>query len=700
MRYATLIMVICVFLAQIGLAATIHVPADQPTIQAGIDSAMAGDTVLVACGLYIEWDITLKNGVCLLSETGQPDCDSIDCHMISRIFIADGVDSTTIIEGFAIAHGSIDSAGAGMICQSASPTIKNCRFCVHWSTNFGGAAVYIKNNSSPRFINCDFIDNWASSFSPAKNPDGAAIMCDSNSSGIFENCTFDHNMAQDDGGAAYAINYSSLTFEGCTFIGNRAEADSAGGSSSGGGAIYLYNNSQATFNNCVFDKDTSYAYGGAVAAYNNSTATLNFCTFTHNIAENGGALWCDDNSAFIITNCTFSQNTGNSSAGGILCANGTEVNIENSIIAFSLAGEAIVCDDLTPIVNCCDIYGNSGGDWTGCIASLEDINGNFSLDPLFCDTSAGNYRILYTSPCAPENNDCDTLIGANPSGCYDLEISAFAILNEACTQHVVDHTPLFSWDYQDIGGDGQTAYEIEVGTDNDWTTAEMWDPEIVETSDTSAEYAGSGLSDGEDYYLRLRIYNDYVWSAWYEDSFRMNTAPGSPACVSPECDEIVTKSPVFIINNSLDAEGDSLKYIFQIADDTLFNSIVLASPQITAGNITTSWSCPVMLSDNSRYYWRAKALDGFEESGWSADPVGFWIMGCGDANSDRDVNVSDAVYIINYVFVGGDPPNPIESGDCNCDGTCNVSDAVMIINYVFVGGNTPCDTDGDGQPDC
>jgi PKD repeat protein len=73
---------------------------------------------------------------------------------------------------------------------------------------------------------------------------------------------------------------------------------------------------------------------------------------------------------------------------------------------------------------------------------------------------------------------------------------------------------------------------------------------------------------------------------------------------------------------------------------------------------------------------------------------------CGDANSDEDVNVSDAVYIINYVFVGGDAPDPLESGDVNCDDTCNVSDAVWIINYVFVGGNEPCDTSGDGIPDC
>jgi len=73
---------------------------------------------------------------------------------------------------------------------------------------------------------------------------------------------------------------------------------------------------------------------------------------------------------------------------------------------------------------------------------------------------------------------------------------------------------------------------------------------------------------------------------------------------------------------------------------------------------------------------------------------------CGDANYDRSVNVSDAVLIINYVFAGGQPPYILAAGDPNCDEACNVSDAVAIINYVFAGGYDPCDTDGDGTPDC
>mgnify|MGYP006286932989 CR=1 FL=1 len=73
---------------------------------------------------------------------------------------------------------------------------------------------------------------------------------------------------------------------------------------------------------------------------------------------------------------------------------------------------------------------------------------------------------------------------------------------------------------------------------------------------------------------------------------------------------------------------------------------------------------------------------------------------CGDANSDQSVDVSDAVFIINYAFAGGTAPDPLESGDVNCDDSVDVSDAVYIINYAFAGGNTPCDTDGDGNPDC
>jgi hypothetical protein len=75
---------------------------------------------------------------------------------------------------------------------------------------------------------------------------------------------------------------------------------------------------------------------------------------------------------------------------------------------------------------------------------------------------------------------------------------------------------------------------------------------------------------------------------------------------------------------------------------------------------------------------------------------------CGDANRDCFVDISDAVWIINYVFSGGPAPIPYESGDANCDDIVDVSDAAWIMNYVFLPEYypAPCDTDNDGDPDC
>jgi hypothetical protein len=62
---------------------------------------------------------------------------------------------------------------------------------------------------------------------------------------------------------------------------------------------------------------------------------------------------------------------------------------------------------------------------------------------------------------------------------------------------------------------------------------------------------------------------------------------------------------------------------------------------------------------------------------------------CGDANSDDQVNIGDAVFLISYIFNGGPEPYPPEAGDVNGDGEPNVGDAVYLISYIFKGGPGP-----------
>jgi enterochelin esterase-like enzyme len=112
---------ITLFLLLISLniyAQIIHVPADQPTIQAGIDSASFGDTVLVADNIYYE-NINFKGkGITLAS---QYIIDSDTNHIYntvingsqpansdsgSVVYFVSGEDSSSILIGFTITGGT------------------------------------------------------------------------------------------------------------------------------------------------------------------------------------------------------------------------------------------------------------------------------------------------------------------------------------------------------------------------------------------------------------------------------------------------------------------------------------------------------------------------------------------------------------------------------------------------------------------
>lgn len=61
----------------------------------------------------------------------------------------------------------------------------------------------------------------------------------------------------------------------------------------------------------------------------------------------------------------------------------------------------------------------------------------------------------------------------------------------------------------------------------------------------------------------------------------------------------------------------------------------------------------------------------------------------GDANWDWLCTVSDAVYLINHIFVGGPAPNCLFAADADCNVIISISDVVGIINYIFAGGPVP-----------
>lgn len=61
----------------------------------------------------------------------------------------------------------------------------------------------------------------------------------------------------------------------------------------------------------------------------------------------------------------------------------------------------------------------------------------------------------------------------------------------------------------------------------------------------------------------------------------------------------------------------------------------------------------------------------------------------GDANKDDGVDISDPVYLLDYIFRGGRPPPCFDAADANNDTRIDISDPIWVLNYEFRGGPQP-----------
>jgi hypothetical protein len=93
-------------------------------------------------------------------------------------------------------------------------------------------------------------------------------------------------------------------------------------------------------------------------------------------------------------------------------------------------------------------------------------------------------------------------------------------------------------------------------------------------------------------------------------------------------------------------------------------------------------------SHSGQIDFTAKVQD--QASGTANKPYSFMIYMNGDADGSGTIDISDAVYLITYIFAGGPAPNPLGRGDADCSSSIDISDAVYLIAYIFSGGPAPC----------
>lgn len=192
--------------------------------------------------------------------------------------------------------------------------------------------------------------------------------------------------------------------------------------------------------------------------------------------------------------------------------------------------------------------------------------------------------------------------------------------------NLTDHTPMITWNYYDPQGLPQQMYQVEVGNDTSWTTAEMWATGTVAGGETSIEYAGAELVDGTRYYVRVRVYNGLLWSAWTKIDIRMNSVPTTPTVQNPAgMAGTMDDTPDLTVANASDGEYDALTYGFEVYDDAAMTTLVASiSNQAQGVSGTTKWKVATVLTDDQDYFWRARAADAYEPGQWTP-LAAFWV---------------------------------------------------------------------------
>ncbi|MHC4946332.1 MAG: right-handed parallel beta-helix repeat-containing protein, partial [Planctomycetota bacterium] len=395
-------------------ADTIHVPGDQPTIQAGIDAAVDGDTVLVAPGTYVENIDFLGKAITVKSSDGAETTiidggDPTDNDFGSVVTFYNGECLDSVLEGFTLTRGTGNTyrlcpepwtyRGGGIFCSgSSSPTIRDNMIIENSADCGGGIYCY---SSSPTIMNNTICDNSATDgigicclegSSPSittniitKNRfdmlpgQGGGIYCHSSSPSIANN-TISENWAADGGGICCWVGSAPVITDNT--ISENAVAFNGGG-------IFCHDGcSPDITDNTIIGNLADY--GGGISCFTDCCSVITNNMISGNMASGGGGIYCYYASPDI-TNNTLTGNSADFDGGGISLSHSSSM-CANNIVTDSTAsyGGGILCGSSTAVIMNNTIHMNSaavGGGGVSCWGSASPVIMN--------NTIAGNSAVEF-----------------------------------------------------------------------------------------------------------------------------------------------------------------------------------------------------------------------------------------------------------------------------------------------------------------
>ena len=380
---------------------------DAATIADAIEAAVAGDTIMLAPGVFTgpgNRDL-LSRGIPLVitSEAGA-EGSVIDCggggDAYYGFYFGGGEDTSTVLERI-----TIRGAGKGAILCSggSSPLIRDCVLTEnHFIGGWHGGGLTTETGAAPVVRRCVISGNSAS-------PNGGGIFT-KNAFPVIEDCEITGNTVTDSGGGLASFNSSHPVLRRCLISGNTAVDES------GGGVYVVMGN--AVLEDCAVIGNTADYGGGGLFGGTSGILTVTGTLIAGNSSVSiGGGVYSAI--GMTMSRCTVVDNYTQNYGAGIEVFQGPNNHIDNTIIAFNRHAEGIFTISGNIDIKCSDVFGNEGGNYGG---STADMTGslNISEDPLFCDAAGGDWYLNADSPVlAPPDQSCGGMMGALGVRCGD-----------------------------------------------------------------------------------------------------------------------------------------------------------------------------------------------------------------------------------------------------------------------------------------
>jgi len=358
-------------------------PADFATIQAAIDAAFHGDTIVVRDGLYAgdgNRNIDLKGkAVHVMSENAPENC-IIDCQQMGRGFYFHSYEEQdSIVDGFTITN-AYASYGAGIYFSGTTATAMNNIITGNTSGGgkyYGGGGIRVKAGW-PTIINNVITGN-------NDLQSGGGIRCVAGGAPVIAYNTIGSNTAAIYGGGIYCDGGSSPAITDNVIIANTALH--------GGGISRDVASPIITGN--VIGGNTVESVGGGILC-NNSSPMVSGNALYDNVANNGGAL-SYDSSGGVLANNTITGNTAWNRGGTINCGGSSSMTIKNSVLWDNVSPRGPEIALISPPTTLTVMYSDVAGGWG--VASVPDGctliwgPGNIDTNPIFADPGNGDYHL-------------------------------------------------------------------------------------------------------------------------------------------------------------------------------------------------------------------------------------------------------------------------------------------------------------------